>query len=321
MFKNYFKIAWRNLLKNKAASAINIFGLMIGFCSCLLMGIYILHELDYDDFEVKGDRIVRVIMGYRFNGDNNEKKMSETSVRVAPVFKRSFPEIEEAVRMTENKSIVEYDNKVFDETRFMYVDSSFFNIFSLKLTSGNPKQALSAPNRVILTASTAKKYFGDKAPLGKAIMVGTDKQLYLVTGVMPDCPSNSQIKFDFLASFTSLDLTSKEQSYWDPNYTTYLLLKTPSDIRSLQAKIIPFMKKEMAGTDALINFYLEPFKTIHLHSDFDGFEPNNNIKYIYVLIPGNVYHRSAMKAYHLFRAKPYQWLRVYNTLEVCNYIQ
>jgi putative ABC transport system permease protein len=283
MIRNYIKTAFRNLLKNKSASAINILGLMIGFCSCLLMGIYIIHELTYDNFEVKGDRIVRVDMGYRFSGGGDEKKTSVTSVRVAPVFKNTFPEIVDAVRMAEYKRIVKFGDKTLDESRFMYADPSFFKIFSFNLIKGNSQQALNAPNTVILTASTAKKYFGEEDPLNKTIMVGTDKQLYAVTGVMPDCPSNSQIKFDFLASFSTLKLISQEQSYWDANYITFFLLKAPSEIGTLQAKIGPFMKKEMAGADASVNFYLEPFQSIHLHSDFDGFEPNNNIRYIYVL--------------------------------------
>jgi putative ABC transport system permease protein len=109
MLKNYFKIAFRNLWKNKAAAFINVFGLSIGLCSCLLIGIYLREELNYDNFEANGDRIVRVIMGYKFNGGAEEKKGNFTSVRVAPVFKQNFPEIESAVRMTEYKRVVQYD--------------------------------------------------------------------------------------------------------------------------------------------------------------------------------------------------------------------
>ncbi|HEY0244086.1 MAG TPA: ABC transporter permease, partial [Mucilaginibacter sp.] len=107
MLKNYFKIAFRNLWKNKTASFINIFGLTIGFCSCFLIAIYIQHELTYDNFELNGNRIVRVIMGYSFKGDGDEKKGNFTSVRVAPVFKQTFPEIVSAVRMTEYKRVVQ----------------------------------------------------------------------------------------------------------------------------------------------------------------------------------------------------------------------
>ncbi|MES2378452.1 MAG: ABC transporter permease [Bacteroidota bacterium] len=283
MLKNYLKIAFRNLIRHPAASFINIFGLTIGLCSCLLMGIYIRHELNYDDFEQNGDRIVRVIMGYRFQGGEEEKKGNFTSVRVAPVFKQTFPEIAAAVRMTQSKQVVQYQDKLINEKRFMYADPAFFAVFSFKLLEGDRKTALSAPNRVILTRSAAKRYFADSDPIGKTIRVGTTNGLYQVTGLMPDCPSNSQIKFDFLASWASLDLAGKEKTYWDANYTTYLLLKDHNATGQLQAKIRPFMKKEMAGAGATVNFYLEPFESIHLHSEYDGFEPSNNIRYIYIL--------------------------------------
>src|SRR6266853_5947000 len=111
MFKNYFKTAWRNSWKNKTASAINIFGLTIGLTCCLLISLYIQHELSYDNFQSKGDRIARVIMEYSFNGGSTTGKGNFTSVRVAPVFKRTFPEIESAVKMTKDERVVHYEDK------------------------------------------------------------------------------------------------------------------------------------------------------------------------------------------------------------------
>jgi len=284
MLKNYFKTAFRNLWKNKASSIINIFGLTIGLSCCLLIGLYISHELSYDGFEQNGNRIARVIMEYKFDGGSDFKKGNFTSVRVAPVFKRTFPEVSDAVRMTSYQEVVQYKDKLIDEKRFMYTDPSFFNIFSFNLLTGDKSKALSAPHKVVLTESTAKRYFANEDPIGKALKVGADAELYQVTGVMQDCPSNSQIKFDFLASFSSLGLGAEwEKSYWDANYTTYLLLKDGPAIALLQAKITPFMKKEMAGQGASINFTLEPFSRIHLYSPYDGFEPNNSITYIYIL--------------------------------------
>ncbi len=283
MLKNYLKIAWRNLWRNKASAFINIFGLVIGLNSCLLIGAYIQHELNYDNFQQKGERIVRVIMEYKFNGGEEFKKGNFTSVRVAPVFKQTFPEIESAVRMVNHYEVVQYKDKLINEKAFMYADPAFFHIFSFELLHGDPKNVLNAPNRVVLTASTAKRYFANEDPVGKTLRVGTDSSLFLVTGVMRDCPSNSQIKFDFLASFSSLKLTDQEKAYWDANYTTFLLLKNKASIATLQPKIGPFMKKEMAGQGATVNFLLEPFTKIHLYSEFEGFETNNNIKYIYIL--------------------------------------
>src|SRR5260370_36690160 len=129
MLKNYFKTAFRNVWKNKAASFINIFGLTIGLTCCLLIGLYIWHELNYDSFQVNGNRVARVIMEYKFDGGTDFKKGNFTSVRVAPVFKRTFPEVVEAVKMTMYKEVVQYKDKLIDEKSFMYADPSFFNIF------------------------------------------------------------------------------------------------------------------------------------------------------------------------------------------------
>src|SRR5258708_595424 len=164
----------------------------------------------------------------------------------------------------------------------MFADSSFFDLFSMRLLKGDVRSALSGRRKVIVTESTGGRYFGKEDPLGKMLRVGTDSTLYQVTGVMKDVPSNSQFRFDFLASFSSLE-ANQEKTYWNANYTTYLLLKSEGARSSLQAKIPAFMKKEMAGKGATINFYLEPFRRVHLYSDYEGFEPNTSITYIYIL--------------------------------------
>jgi putative ABC transport system permease protein len=284
MFKNYFKVAVRNFFKNKGLSFINILGLTIGLSSCLLIALYIQHELNYDVFQQKGERLVRVIMEYQFDGGGQSNRGNFTSVRVASVFKSTFPEVEAAVKMSRQERIVQYKENLIDEKKFMFADSNFFDVFSFHLLAGNPHKVLGAPKNVVLTQSTARRYFGAESPVGKSLHVGTDTSSYQVTGVMEDCPSNSQIKFDFLASFSSLGIGKEyEETYWDANYTTYLLLKEPSARQSLQAKLPAFMKREMSGQGASINFWLEPFLGIHLHSEFDGFEPNNSISNIYIL--------------------------------------
>src|SRR5437762_5107592 len=284
MFKNYLKTAWRNLWKNKTSSLINIFGLTIGLTCCLLIALYIRHELSYDDFEVNRQRIARVIMEYQFSGSSTSTKGNFTSVRVAPVLKQNFPEVESAIKMAEYERVIHYEDKFINEKKFMYADSTFFDIFSFRLLKGDSHSALEGPYKLVVTESYAKKYFGDENPIGKLLQVGSDSNLYQVTGVVQDCPSNSQIRFDFLASFSSLGITKDyESSYWDANYTTYLLLKNKSSMAGLQAKLPAFMKKEMAGQGATVNMYLEPFDKIHLHSTYDAFEPNNSITYIYIL--------------------------------------
>jgi putative ABC transport system permease protein len=282
MFKHYFQIAWRNLWKSRVFSIINVLGLAVGITCCLLMALYIKHELSYDDFQQKGDRIARVIMEYSFSG--SVSKGNFTSTKVAPAFKRTFPEVESAVRMSQVGRVVQYGDQLFNEKRFLFADSSFFDLFSFRLLKGNRQQALSGPNKVVLTASAAQKYFGAQDPMDKIIKVGSNGADYVVTGVIEDCPSNSQIKFDLLASFSSLG-ANQEKTYWDANFTTYFLLKDKASIASLQAKIPGFMKQEMkglTGTD-YVTFWLEPFKRIHLYSEYQGFEPNGSIVYVYIV--------------------------------------
>ncbi|MBS1916749.1 MAG: ABC transporter permease [Bacteroidetes bacterium] len=284
MFKNYFKIAFRNLWKNKTSSAINIFGLTIGLTSCLLIALYIKHELSFDDFEKKGDRIARVIMQYSFDGSPETSGGNYTSVRVAPVFKRTFPEVESAIKMMLRERIINYNDKYIDEKKFMFADSTFFDMFSFKLLQGDVHSALSGPYKAVVTESTAKKYFGNEDAVGKTFRLGSDSNLYIITGVVEDCPANSQIQFNFMASFSSLGISREhENSYWNANFTTYLLLRDKKSIATLQAKLPAFMKKEMEGQGATVNFFLEPFDQIHLHSPYAGFVPNNNISYIYIL--------------------------------------
>jgi putative ABC transport system permease protein len=218
MLENYFKTAWRNLWKHKTFSTINLFGLAVGLTCCLLIALYIQHELSYDSFELKRHRIARVIMEYQFAGSNASTKGNFTSVRVAPVLKQNFPEVESSVKMTSYERVVKYDDKWINEKKIMYADSTFFDIFSFKLLQGDTRSALAGPYKVVLTESSAKKYFQNENPVGKVLQVGSDMQAYQVTGVIQDCPSNSQITFAFLASFSSLGITKEyESSYWDAN--------------------------------------------------------------------------------------------------------
>jgi putative ABC transport system permease protein len=282
MIKNYLKIAWRSLWKNKTSSLINIAGLSVGLTCCLLMVLYMQHELSYDKFQKKGERIVRVIMEYSFSG-SPVTRGNFTSTKVFPSFKQNFAEVEDGVRMYNPYKLVKYGDKIFNEKKFVYADSTFFNLFSFKLLKGNPSQVLKEPSTVVLSQATAIKYFGKDDPVGKVLEIGSKQEKYTVTGVSEDCPSNSQIKYDFLASFSSFG-PAQQETYFNANYTTYLLLKDKQSIASLQAKIGPFMKREMANEKGtIVSYLLEPFTRIHLYSPYDGFEPNSNINYIYII--------------------------------------
>ena len=205
MFKNYIKIAWRNLLKNKGYSAINIGGLAIGMTCFLLIAMFIKNELSYDSYHEKGDRIYRVV--HHGSEDNLEDRWIWGNAPVGPALKSDFPEVIEKVQFSGRSDVLlEYDKRSFQESNCFYMDPTVFDVFTWPLVSGNPDTALEAPYSIVLTESTAKKYFGDEDPMGKAINgIGgrANDGIYTVTGVMKDVPSNSHFTFDVLMSMSS----------------------------------------------------------------------------------------------------------------------
>jgi putative ABC transport system permease protein len=157
MFRNYFITAWRNLRRNKLYTTINIFGLSVGLAACLLIGVYISHELSYDKFNVNANRIVRATMEYGSAGTINTT--ATTGTKVGPQFKRMFPSIEEYARTFITHNVVKSGDKIFDEPRILYADPSFFKIFSFHIVEGDASSALDAPDKIVISQSMAKKYF------------------------------------------------------------------------------------------------------------------------------------------------------------------
>ncbi len=297
MIKNYFKIAWRNLWRNKGFSAINIAGLAIGITTCLLIMLYVNHELGYDRFNKKSGRIVRVY----FQGEIQGQKLKEATVMapVAQTMKTDYPEVEDATRLRAfhetPKMIVE--GKLFKGDVMAYADANFFDVFTLPFLKGNPSAALAEPNNIILTESTAKKYFGNDEAIGKIISKKNDSVFYKVTGVIKDIPVNSHFHFDLLGSMAGIP-QSKEANWMSSDFYTYLVLREGYDYKKLESKlpqvvekyIGPQMKEgtgqtlaEFRKSGSDISFHLQPLTDIHLHSDFtnDLGQPGN-VQYIYI---------------------------------------
>ena len=283
MIKNYFKIAFRNLRKNKLYSIINVFGLTIGLAACLLIGVYINHELSYDRFNENANRIVRATMEY---GKEDVNTTATTGTKVGPQFKRMFPQIEEYVRTFISHNVVKSGDKMFDEPRILYADKTFFKIFSFHLVEGDIATALDAPDKIVITRSMAKKYFGNGDALNKIITSG-GKDLK-VSAVCEDAPQNSQIKFDFVTQFLNLGNGVKDETWWTANWITYFLLHDKKSISQLQQEINNYMKTPALRADAglegnnYLAYHLEPFTKVHLYSSLAGFEPNGSITYIYI---------------------------------------
>lgn len=296
MLQNYIKIAWRNLLRNRTFSAINIVGLAIGLATCLLISLFVLNELSFDRFHEKADRIVRVV----FRGTVQGGKMNEAHVMppVARTLKADYPEVEEATRLRQG-GMPQFmiGDKVFNEEKMAFADSNFFRVFSFPLVQGDPKTALSQPNTVVLTQSTALKLFGAGNALGKTIQVKGSNVPLTVTGVMEDMPTNSHFHFDVFTSMASLP-ESKSPSWMTSEFFTYLVLQKGYDYKQLEAKLPQVVEKYMGpqvekafgmnyaqfrqkGND--IGLFLLPLMAIHLHSDSPyELEPSGNIQYVYL---------------------------------------
>ncbi|CAN5821872.1 ABC transporter permease [soil metagenome] len=286
MFKNYFKTAWRNILKNKVFSAINIFGLAIGIAAFLLIVNYLRFEYSFDDFNANKDRIYRVPMTVTEKGGKLQT-FAFTYPAVAPAMKKDFPEIEEAVRLRRRWGIVQHAETKIDESGMIYfADASVFNIFSLPFEKGNAVSAFRQLNNAVITQSTAKKYFGNENPVGKNLKFGNDE--YVVTAVLKDVPANSHLQFHILLNYEKYiqDTEGNANTSWGwSDFYTYLLLKPGTDVKALQAKMPAFAERYMGSImkqEGFTNtFELQPLKDIHTRSSYDyELEGNGNMYYL-----------------------------------------
>ena len=297
MIKNYFKIAWRNLWRNKGFSAINIFGLAIGIASCLIIMLFVQNELGYDRYNKKADRIVRV----SFQGMVQGEKMNESTVMppVAQTLKAEFPEVQAATRIRDyGTPRLIYGNKSFKEDAFAFVDSNFFQVFTLPLLDGDAKTALIEPNTIVITKALAYKYFGKEDPMGKVISFKDGKNAACkVTGVIDKVPVNSHFHFELFASMASLP-ESREPTWMSSNFYTYLVLADGYDYKKLEAKLPQVVEKyigpqlfERMGVTIAefrkkgnnISFHLQPLTDIHLRSNFpNDLSRPGDIRYVYI---------------------------------------
>ncbi|MEQ8244087.1 ABC transporter permease [Fulvivirga sp.] len=286
MLKNYIKIAFRNLVRRIGYTSINVFGLAVGISCCLLIGIYVLDEMSYDKFHTNADNIYRVNINYSMGGTS--QSMYVTPTALLPTMSREFNEVVSGTRIFDvamfSPEVVSLNDASFQEERFFYADSTFFDVFSFELKEGVKEKALVDPNSVILTESMVAKYFGDNDALGEVIKVGQTE--YKVTGVLKDIPDNSHLKFDFLASFSSLR-ASKGETWWSANYATYVLLNDNANISKIEDGIENVVREalgEVFQNDDRISFDLFPMTDIHLRSKLSTeMQTQGDIKYIYII--------------------------------------
>jgi putative ABC transport system permease protein len=202
MIKNIIKVTFRNILRHKIYSFINIIGLATGMACCFLILLWVANELSYDRYHQNADNIYRLYTDLKVGGTQREAPM--TSPPMAPTLVDEFPEVLNAVRISPlSRTLVQYEDLRFYEDLVRYADSSFFQIFTHRMIRGNPQNALSAPYTAVLTEEIASKYFGDVDPLGKTIKLDGNSD-YTVNGVIENVPENSHFDFNILCSFQTL---------------------------------------------------------------------------------------------------------------------
>ncbi|MEM6843097.1 MAG: ABC transporter permease, partial [Bacteroidota bacterium] len=269
MFQSHFKIAWRNLIKQKLYSIINITGLAVGIASFLLIALYIYNELSYDRYHQKADNIYRVVEDLRT--DNELLFQAFSSLPMGPAFAREYPDVLDFVRFRYRTSLVSNGNvKAYEENCYL-ADSSVFQVFNFPLIEGDPRSALTEPMSVVLTESTAQKYFGKESPVGKNLEI--NGEYHKVTGVAADVPANSHFTFDVLISFITFSSKNRqlEEAAWFLNgvHTYLLLVDGDNTAAKLRANMSGFITKYMgAKEDAFKMYYddlpLQPLTNIYL---------------------------------------------------------
>ncbi|MBO9633252.1 MAG: ABC transporter permease [Chitinophagaceae bacterium] len=272
MLRHFFQIAIRNLLKRKYYSFINMTGLAIGMASCLLISLFIQHELSFDKFHTKHDRIYRVAQTYKEGKEQTKHATPEEfqiwgCAPVGPALQADFPQVEKVVQfMGAGSFLLEYGNTRIQQENLVCMDSTVFDVFSFKLLKGDQRTALLAPFSIVLTETVAEKFFGKEEPVGKTIKVDNHDE-FTVTGVVADPPSNSQISFNGLISMSTArrwrDGIFSNWGYVD--FYTYFLLKENSDIQSMEAGIPSFIARNVKGEPGY-TIQFEKLDDAYLHS-------------------------------------------------------
>ncbi len=280
MIKNFFKIAWRNLLRNKGFSIINISGLAIGMAAAVLILLWIQNELSYDQFHEKKDRIYEAWNKAHFSGKLN--CWNTTPKILARTIEKDIPEIERSVRVNWGCQLLFTigDNRL--NVNGNMVDTGFFDMFSFPFVKGNPKTALNGDYSLVLTQKAAKKIFGNEDAMGKVVKVD-NKENYTVTGIVKDLPNNTRFNFEYLMNWSYLRRHDGDDSSWGNNSTrTYVLLKENTSFASANEKIKGIkVKYDKEEDDAKWEMFLYPSSRWRLYSSFtNGKEDGGLIDFV-----------------------------------------
>ncbi|MEP3209094.1 MAG: ABC transporter permease [Maribacter sp.] len=297
MFKNYLKIAWRNILKNKGMFTINIVGLGLGIASCLVIALFVIDELSYDKYNEKANEIVNVVFRAKINGE--EIKEGAVMAPVGKTLKQEFPEVLDATRIRNiGTPKILINNQSYREDRFAFVDSNFFDVFTLPIIDGDSRSPLQEPNTAVITETQAEKFFGTANAIGKLFFLEGEEQPFRVTGIIERVPPNSHFHFEIFASIEGLE-EAKSDSWFRGDFFTYLVLKEGTDYKNLETKLPYILEKYMGSKmqeemgvpfeeftkENQLGFRIFPLTDIHLYADnssYSQLEQGGDIKYVYI---------------------------------------
>ncbi len=293
MIKNYFKTAFRNILRNKLFTFLNILGLSLGLATAILILFWVQDELSFDKYHNKAENIYRVTGNFELNGVNTT--VATCCAPMAATLLQDYPDVLDACRMRQIGSrMITIDEQNFRVEELTYADSSFFSIFNIPILKGDPKNLLNHPNYIMLNKTTANRFYGNEDPIGKTLRVG--EQSYMVSGIFNDIPVNTHFKFEALLSMPSLE-DSFQPIWLSNNFHTYIRLHPKTDADKLEAQIQemvdkymgPDMEKYIGKTleeflgDGSAAYKLQKVTDIHLKSDLMAeLEVNSDISNVYI---------------------------------------
>ncbi|HVN59075.1 MAG TPA: ABC transporter permease [Bacteroidales bacterium] len=292
MFRNYLKTAFSVLVKNRFFSLINITGLTLGITACLLIMMYVINELSYENFQKKKDRIYRVAL--EWGSEGSKMKFAGVMPALAPAINTQLPEVELAVRLVKDfDAIIKDKNKQeIREPDFFFADSGVFKVFSFSLIEGNLKSVLADPYSVVISKTIAKKYFGSSDPLSQQLLYH-DTPLK-ITGIMEDVPENTHLKCDFLVSYSSLKAlgrsTDQPWNSWGDDLT-YILLRKGGSLKNITPKLADLLKKNTGEwISARMKFIIQPLKDVYWDSEVRGRPgPTGNKAYVIIFFSAAVF--------------------------------
>jgi predicted permease len=283
MIKNYFKIAWRNLVKHKAFAAINIAGLAIGMACSIFILLWVQNELSYDRFHKNAGQI------YRITARAGDFNAAVNCAGMPPELKLQIPTVKNFVRISHPASnVFEVGTRKFEEKNVFYADSTFLEVFSFPLVKGNSKTALMRPDAVLITEDMATKYFGQENAIGKSLRKNNGDNV-TVTGILANIPSNSHLQFDFILPTSAIaqsDNDLRTSTWMNFNYYAYIQLDknfkaTTSAVENLNRQINKIYKEHVDQAKLKVEFALQPLTRIHLHSNYQvDVTGHGNVQYV-----------------------------------------